>query len=111
MKKSSSKTVPAVPTPVEPVKEEPKPVVKEEPKPVKETKTKKESKKEKVKPAIIVKYPDEIPELDDCDVLELDKDYYMDKMHNVFMMTDDGDLGAFLGIYDTDNKKIVLMEN
>ena len=72
--------------------------------------TKKGSKKdtEPATSSIVVVYPDIIPTIDDVEVLELDIDYYMDSLNNVYQMTPDQDIGMFIGVYDTKNKKIIL---
>jgi hypothetical protein len=78
----------------------------------KDTKTKKdkEVKKEiKIEEKVIdVNYPDTIPDLDSVNILEFDNiDYYLDeKTNNVFQITEDEDIGIFIGVYDKENKKI-----
>ena len=60
---------------------------------------------------IIVKCPNELPNINDIDILELDKEYFIDKKNNVYQMTDEQDIGQFLGIYDEKNNKIILEPN
>jgi len=79
----------------------------------KDTKTHVEIKKEEepLSTIIEVKYPDSIPLLDSVNILELDNiDYYLDEItNNVFQITPDEDIGAFIGVYDKDNTKIIKM--
>jgi len=62
---------------------------------------------------IEVKYPDTIPHLDSVNILELDNiDYYLDEItNNVFQITPSEEIGAFIGVYDKDSKKIIKMSN
>jgi hypothetical protein len=57
---------------------------------------------------IEVKYPDTIPHLDTVNILELDNiEYYLDEItNNVFQITPSEEIGAFIGVYDKDSKKI-----
>ena len=61
---------------------------------------------------IVVNYPDTIPDLDCVNILEFDNvDYYLDeKTNNVFQITEDEDVGIFIGVYDKENKKIHKMK-
>ena len=44
----------------------------------------------------------------DVDLLELDDvNYYKDKLDNVYQITEDEDIGIFLGIYDSSSNKII----
>ena len=65
---------------------------------------------EKVK-TVEVTYPDTIPHLDSVNILEFDNiDYYLDEItNNVFQITPSEEIGAFLGVYDKDSKKIIKM--
>ena len=107
---------------VKEVKEEkPKSTKKESVKPTLKEKSKvnssssKESKVDisiEIPKAIEVKYPDIIPNIEDVEVLELNKnDYYMDKLNNVFQMTVDQDIGIFIGVYNKDSKNIMFIQN
>ena len=62
---------------------------------------------------IEVKYPDTIPHLDTVNILELDNiDYYLDEItNNVFQITPSEEIGAFIGVYDKDSKKIIKMRD
>ena len=62
---------------------------------------------------IEVKYPDTIPHLDTVNILELDNiDYYLDEItNNVFQITPSEEIGAFIGVYDKDSKKIIKMNS
>ena len=76
----------------------------------KDTKKEKEIKIEDTK-VIEVKYPDTIPDLESVIILEFDNiDYYLDeKLNNIFQITEDEEIGVFIGVYDKDNKKILKM--
>ena len=71
----------------------------------------KEEVKEEAISTIEVKYPDTIPHLDSVNILELDNiDYYLDDLtDNVFQITPSEEIGAFIGKYDKDSKKIIKM--
>uniref|UniRef100_A0A6C0F015 Uncharacterized protein n=1 Tax=viral metagenome TaxID=1070528 RepID=A0A6C0F015_9ZZZZ len=58
---------------------------------------------------IVVKYPDIIPDINDVEVLEFNNnDYYMDKLNNVYQMTEeDQDIGIFIGVYHKSSNKIL----
>ena len=57
---------------------------------------------------IEVKHPDTVADITDIDILELNnKDYFIDKKNNVYQITDDQDIGIFLGLYDKLNKTII----
>ena len=80
----------------------------------KETKKPIEEKEEEEKVVTIeVKYPDTIPHLDTVNILELDNiDYYLDEItNNVFQITPSEEIGAFIGVYDKDSKKIMKMSS
>ena len=48
------------------------------------------------------------PDIKDLDLLELDDiNYYKDKNDNVYQMTEDEDIGIFLGVYDISSNKII----
>ena len=48
------------------------------------------------------------PDIKDLDLLELnDVNYYKDKLDNVYQMTEDEDIGIFLGVYDSSSNKII----
>ena len=55
----------------------------------------------------VIKYPDGIPNINDVDILELDQEYFIDSHNNVYQMTEDQEIGIFLGFYDKKNKCIV----
>ena len=58
------------------------------------------------------RYPDIVPtSIDDVEILELEKDYYMDKFNNVYQITEDDEIGIFLGVHDKINNNIIYMEN
>ena len=63
--------------------------------------------------SIEVKYPDTIPHLDSVNILEFDNiDYYLDELtNNVFQITPSEEIGAFIGVYDKDSKKIIKMSS
>ena len=112
---------------VKPIVEEVKPIV-EEIKPIEEKKSKKKDsnkvKKEKIvkqdnieisldnkEDVIEVKYPDTIADISDIDILEINnKNYFIDKQNNIYQITDDQDIGIFLGVYDKTDNKIIYMK-
>jgi hypothetical protein len=82
----------------------------------KETKKPIEVKKEEEEKKVVtieVKYPDTIPHLDTVNILELNNiDYYLDETtNNVFQITPSEEIGAFIGVYDKDSKKIIKMNS
>ena len=90
-------------------KETKKPIEIKKEKEVKEVKEEKvDNTEEKVK-SIEVKYPDTIPHLDSVNILEFDNiDYYLDEItNNVFQITPSEEIGAFIGVYDKESKKIL----
>ena len=51
------------------------------------------------------------PDIKDLDLLELDDiNYYKDKSDNVYQMTEDEDIGIFLGVYDSSSNKIITIQ-
>jgi len=58
-----------------------------------------------------LKYPKIIPTLDDVNILELNYiDYYLcEKTNNVFEINKDEDIGKFIGVYDKQLKKLILV--
>ena len=87
---------------------------KEPKKPLEVKKEKEVAEEPEVKVNLIeVKYPDTIPHLDSVNILELDNiDYYLDEItNNVFQITPSEEIGAFIGVYDKDSKKIIKMSN
>jgi hypothetical protein len=112
---------------VNPIVEEINPIV--EIKPIEEKKSKKKDsnkvKKEKIvkqdnieisssdnkEDVIEVKYPDIIADINDIDILEVNnKNYFIDKKNNIYQITDDQDIGIFLGVYDKIDNKIIYMK-
>jgi GTP pyrophosphokinase len=60
---------------------------------------------------IEVKYPEIIADINDIDILEINnKNYFIDKKNNIYQITDDQDIGIFLGIYDKTDNKIIYMK-
>ena len=49
----------------------------------------------------------------DVNILEVkDIEYYIDETNNnIFLITDDEEIGTFVGVYDKDNNKIIKMED
>ena len=81
----------------------------------KSQKTTKEEVKEEVKEEkteLKVSFPNTIPKLMDVNILEVnDIEYYIDDTNNnMFLITNDEDIGAFVGVYDKD-KKIIIMKD
>jgi hypothetical protein len=123
------KPIEEINTMVEEVKtiEEINPIV-EEIKPIEEKKSKKKNsnkvKKEKIvkqdnieisldnkEDVIEVKYPETIADISDIDILEVNnKNYFIDKQNNIYQITDDQDIGIFLGVYDKTDNKIIYMK-
>ena len=118
---------------INPIVEEINPIVEEvnlieEIKPIEEKKSKKKDsnkvKKEKIvkhdnieisndnkEDIIEVKYPEIIADINDIDILEINnKNYFIDKKNNIYQITDDQDIGIFLGIYDKTDNKIIYMK-
>ena len=63
------------------------------------------------KELIDVKYPDIIADINDIDIFELNNvDYFMDKKNNIYQITEDQDIGIFLGVYDKTNNQIIYMK-
>ena len=92
-------------------KKEPKQTTKKDTKKEKEVKI--EAKIEAKIETPEVNYPDTIPDLDSVIILEFDNiDYYLDeKTNNIFQITEDEEIGIFIGLYDKDNKKILKMNS
>ena len=69
---------------------------------------KQEQKIEIKKEIIQIKYPEFIPDLEDVDILEYNSiDYYIcKKSNNLFLATEDEEIGEFIGIFDNNLKKI-----
>ena len=60
---------------------------------------------------IEVKYPEIIADINDIDILEINnKNYFIDKKNNIYQITDEQDIGIFLGIYDKTDNKIIYMK-
>ena len=60
---------------------------------------------------IEVKYPDIIADINDIEIFELNNvDYFMDKKNNIYQITEDQDIGIFLGVYDKTNNQIIYMK-
>ena len=59
-----------------------------------------------------VEYPSDIPNIEDVEVLEYkNNDYYMDKLNNVFQMTNEQDIGIFIGVYNKTTKDLMYIQN
>ena len=59
-----------------------------------------------------VEYPSDIPNIEDVEVLEYkNNDYYMDKLNNVFQMTNEQDIGIFIGVYNKTTKELMYIQN
>jgi hypothetical protein len=70
-----------------------------------------DSKEDEKKEIIDVKYPEIIADINDIDIFELNNvDYFMDKKNNVYQITEDQDIGIFLGVYDKTNNQIIYMK-
>ena len=59
-----------------------------------------------------VEYPSDIPNIEDVEVLEYkNNDYYMDKLNNVFQMTNEQYIGIFIGVYNKTTKDLMYIQN
>lgn len=61
------------------------------------------------KPKIKVSYPDNIPDYDNIEIVEINSvDYYKDiNNNNIYQIMQDDNIGIFLGIYDKDTISII----
>jgi len=61
------------------------------------------------KPQIKVSYPDNIPDYDNIEIIEINSvDYYKDiNNNNIYQIIQDDNIGMFLGIYDKDTNSII----
>ena len=90
------------------------PIVKNDENDESEEKDKKDEKDEKDESNdIVVMYPNSIPKsVEDVDTLEYNNEmFYMDINKNVYQMTEDEDIGVFLGVYNLKLNKIMPIKN
>lgn len=90
------------------------PIVKNDENDESEEKDKKDEKDEKDESNdIVVMYPNSIPKsVEDVDTLEYNNEmFYMDINKNVYQMTEDEDIGVFLGVYNPKLNKIMPIKN
>jgi hypothetical protein len=100
--KKNKKTIKKVePKKVEIIKKNDKKTVKETPVAVQQS--------DKDDDNMVVKYPDQIPSsVEDVETLEYNSELlYIDKQNNVYQITDDDDIGIFLGVYNHKTKIIM----